>query len=66
MSFGRTKLIIDWHNYGFTILQANNRHRSLVRVGKMYETILGSFGDKHLTVSEAMRNNLVQTTSIRR
>jgi beta-1,4-mannosyltransferase len=65
LSFGRTRLIIDWHNYGFSIMRVGGSHPVLVRMAMHYETFLGRFGDKHLTVSEAMRRNLTQITAIR-
>lgn len=55
-----TKLIIDWHNYGYTIMEVNNVNTWLVKVGKFYELALGRFGDYHLTVSEAMKSDLLK------
>lgn len=34
---GRTRLIIDWHNYGFSILRVNGSHRMLVKLARLYE-----------------------------
>lgn len=56
----RTRLVIDWHNYGFTIMQVNNVSRRLVAIGRWYELTLGQYGDHHLTVSEAMRQDLLR------
>ena len=55
---GRTQIIIDWHNYGFTIMQVNNVNRHLISFARKYELWFGRFGDQHLTVSEAMKKNL--------
>ncbi|KAL1838095.1 hypothetical protein VTJ49DRAFT_3026 [Mycothermus thermophilus] len=54
-----SKLIIDWHNYGWTIL-AGTRGSShpLVRLSKIYECHLGRLGDLHLTVTHAMARQL--------
>ena len=52
---GRMKLIIDWHNYGYTILRVNHVNRILVFFGKIYEKFFGKFGDYHLCVSETMK-----------
>jgi beta-1,4-mannosyltransferase len=60
----RTKLIIDWHNYGFSILQVNGRGGCLVSIARFYEFFLGKFGDHHLTVSKAMRKDLNQTRGV--
>jgi beta-1,4-mannosyltransferase len=58
LSFGHTRLIIDWHNYGFSIMRVGGSHPALVRMAMRYELFLGRFGDKHLTVSNAMRADL--------
>jgi beta-1,4-mannosyltransferase len=55
-----TKLIIDWHNYGFTIMQVSRRPKVFVWLAQMYEFLLGKFADYHLTVSQALRDDLKQ------
>lgn len=55
----RTQLIIDWHNYGFTIMRVNNVNAKLVGMARWYELAFGRFGDHHLTVSEAMKKDLL-------
>ncbi|KAH6635017.1 glycosyl transferases group 1-domain-containing protein, partial [Chaetomium sp. MPI-SDFR-AT-0129] len=55
-----TKLIIDWHNYGWTILantRGSTRH-PLVILSKLYECYFGRLGDLHLTVTNAMARQL--------
>lgn len=54
-----TRLIIDWHNYGWTILAGTrgNRH-PFVRISKLYECVLGRFGSANLTVTHAMKAQL--------
>ncbi|KAL2267126.1 hypothetical protein VTJ83DRAFT_4403 [Remersonia thermophila] len=54
-----TKLVVDWHNYGWTIL-AGTRGAShpLVRLSKAYECRLGRLADLHLTVTHAMARQL--------
>jgi hypothetical protein len=47
----RTQIILDWHNYGFTIMEANGVNGLLVFFAKLYEKFLGKIGDQHLTVS---------------
>lgn len=56
----KSRLIIDWHNYGFTILRVNNVSNKLVGLARFYELTLGKFGDFHLTVSEAMKTDLIR------
>lgn len=55
----KTALMIDWHNYGWTIL-AGTRGAShpLVSISKVYECFFGRFGAYNLTVTEAMGRQL--------
>jgi len=55
----RTALLIDWHNYGWSIL-AGTRGAShpFASVSKIYESVLGRFGDANLTVTRAMARQL--------
>ena len=53
-----TRVFIDWHNYGWTILQVNGVNRHLVTCARAFELFFGRFADHHLTVSDAMRKNL--------
>lgn len=51
----RTKLIIDWHNLGYSILALKlGSNHPLVRIHKLYEKWLGGIAFVHLTVSIAM------------
>lgn len=54
----KMKLIIDWHNYGYSILRVNRVNKWLVFLGKIYEMKLGKYGDYHLCVSKAMQTDL--------
>lgn len=53
-----SKLIIDWHNYGWSILHVNGSPNVLVQCAKIYETIFGSCAFLHITVTEAMAQDL--------
>mmetsp|Transcript_36195 Transcript_36195/g.44154 ORF Transcript_36195/g.44154 Transcript_36195/m.44154 type:complete len:155 (-) Transcript_36195:754-1218(-) len=55
-----TQVVIDWHNYGWTILEVNRVNRFLVKAARQYELFFGRFGDYHLAVSEAMAKNLAE------
>lgn len=57
-----TKLIIDWHNLNYSILNLRykNENHPLVRVLKYYEKILGKFSDLNLTVTKNMKQFLVE------
>lgn len=56
----RAKVIIDWHNYGFSLLalRLGERHW-LVRLARWYEFRAGRGSDAHLCVSGAMRADLL-------
>ena len=64
LSFGKTRLVVDWHNYGYSILEIGGSGKSLVKVAKWYEVFFGKMAWKHLTVSGAMKNNLVQLIGV--
>ncbi|KAK0744831.1 glycosyl transferases group 1-domain-containing protein [Apiosordaria backusii] len=52
-------LIIDWHNYGWTILSSTKGpSHPFVKISKIYETYLGRLGSHHLTVTHAMARQL--------
>lgn len=54
-----SKLIIDWHNYGWTILAGTRGPRHpLVALSKLYECHFGRLGHLHLTVTHAMARQL--------
>jgi beta-1,4-mannosyltransferase len=54
----RSTLIIDWHNYGYTILQVNGRNKFITYIAKLYEKIYGRCANLHFCVSEAMKTHL--------
>lgn len=56
------KIIVDWHNLNYTILNLkyNNLKHPFVRFMKAYERILSKHSaDLNLTVTEAMKNYLI-------
>lgn len=54
-----TRLLIDWHNYGWSILAGTRGPRHpFVGVAKSYEAVLGRLGDAHLAVTAAMARQL--------
>ena len=54
----QTKLIIDWHNYGYTIMEANKVNGKLCAMAKIYEGFFGRFSNENLTVSKAFRMDI--------
>ncbi|KAG9245761.1 chitobiosyldiphosphodolichol beta-mannosyltransferase [Calycina marina] len=55
-----TQLIVDWHNYGWSILASTRGPKHLfVKISKLYETLLGRWGPTlSLTVTDAMKTQL--------
>eukprot|EP01126_Amoeba_proteus_P036637 TRINITY_DN373_c0_g1_i26.p1 TRINITY_DN373_c0_g1~~TRINITY_DN373_c0_g1_i26.p1 ORF type:complete len:394 (-),score=67.28 TRINITY_DN373_c0_g1_i26:194-1375(-) len=53
-----SRLIIDWHNYGFSILQVAKRSRCYVTLYKWFEIFFGRGAHGNLCVSTAMRKDL--------
>jgi beta-1,4-mannosyltransferase len=63
----RCKLIIDWHNYTYTILALNSSsgEKSLiVRLAKRIEAHFGRKSYANLCVTEAMKNDLMERWNI--
>lgn len=61
----KTKLIIDWHNLNYTILNLKfqNLKHPLVRILKIYERVLGQFADFNITVTRQMKEFLIKEFS---
>ena len=55
----RSILLIDWHNFGFSILALKQKNL-FVDVYKFIERSIGKMADIHLTVSEAMKACLIE------
>jgi beta-1,4-mannosyltransferase len=53
-----TKLIIDWHNLNYSILNLryNNIRHPFVRIMKLYERVLGKGADLNLVVTKQMKH----------
>ncbi|NXA66598.1 ALG1 mannosyltransferase, partial [Mohoua ochrocephala] len=57
--FWGSKLIVDWHNYGYTIMSlSHGRNHPLVLIAKWYEKLFGRLSDYNLCVTDAMRKDL--------
>jgi beta-1,4-mannosyltransferase len=61
----RSRVIIDWHNYGYSIMRVGGVNRSLVFLAKVYEMQMAKWADSHLCVSKAMQTDLVNKFGIR-
>ena len=49
---------LDWHNYGYTILQCNGRNKLICYIAKLYEHLYGHSSHINFCVSDAMKKNL--------
>src|SRR5262245_32579174 len=59
------KLVIDWHNFGYTMLALKVGHSHLaVRLARWYERLMGRWADAHLCVSRAMQAELQQNWNL--
>ncbi|KAM3597854.1 uncharacterized protein V6R79_010183 [Siganus canaliculatus] len=61
-----TRFIIDWHNYGYTImaLSLGSRH-PVVRLAKWYEHFFGPLATHNLCVTNAMKDDLQKNWGIK-
>ncbi len=51
----RTELVIDWHNFGYTILAMKlGDNHPLVKVSEKYEKVFAKAASHHITVTNAM------------
>ncbi|KAL4880611.1 glycosyl transferases group 1-domain-containing protein [Aspergillus karnatakaensis] len=51
----QTKMVIDWHNFGYTILALKlGEAHPLVKVSRWYEKVMCSSAEAHLCVTKAM------------
>merc|ERR1712038_2195135 len=58
--------VIDWHNYGYSILSLSlGRKHLLVSLSKVYERILGRMSDFNICVTLAMREDLREKWKIK-
>ncbi|XP_072298792.1 chitobiosyldiphosphodolichol beta-mannosyltransferase [Eucyclogobius newberryi] len=61
-----SRLIIDWHNYGYSIMALSHGERHLVvRAAQWYERVFGPLADRNLCVTDAMKEDLQKNWGIR-
>jgi len=56
--FGKYKIWIDFHNYGYTILNLNIKNRIVIKLAKLYEQFFARKANKFFCVSELMKKDL--------
>ncbi|XP_063790304.1 chitobiosyldiphosphodolichol beta-mannosyltransferase isoform X2 [Pseudophryne corroboree] len=62
----RCQLIIDWHNYGYSIMSlTNGSGHPVVRIAKWYEKLFGRLSNYNFCVTNAMKEDLLHNWSIR-
>ena len=62
-AFG-SRLVVDWHNYGHTIMAlAHGPGSPVVRAARWVERTFGRGADAHFCVTEAMRRDLSSSSS---
>uniref|UniRef100_A0A673IKD9 Chitobiosyldiphosphodolichol beta-mannosyltransferase n=1 Tax=Sinocyclocheilus rhinocerous TaxID=307959 RepID=A0A673IKD9_9TELE len=63
--FRGNQFIIDWHNYGYTIMAlTHGENHFIVKLAKWYEKLFGRFSDNNLCVTNAMREDLRKNWNI--
>lgn len=63
--FAKSDFIIDWHNYGYTILGlAAGQGSALVKVARQYEKWFGRCSNVNICVTNAMREDLRENWGI--
>lgn len=60
------KLIIDWHNFGYTLMALNlGANSALVKFASWYEFTFGARAYKHVCVTAGMKDFLEKTVMVR-
>ncbi|PVZ98643.1 hypothetical protein BB558_005351 [Smittium angustum] len=63
----RTEMIIDWHNYGYSILAMRlGEDSSLVKIAKDYEKYFGQMASKNICVTDKMAKDLSKNWGIKK
>ena len=60
----RFKFIIDWHNYGYTILEVNKRNKLICKIAYVYEKLFSKTSNMNFCVSKAMQRDLKERFGI--
>jgi beta-1,4-mannosyltransferase len=60
----RTTFIIDWCDWGYSILKVNGRHWALLSIVKIFEKVYGSCAHLNFIISNAMVAHLKKDMNI--
>jgi beta-1,4-mannosyltransferase len=64
--FRNTELVIDWHNFGYSILALKlGPSHPLVKISALYENIFSRIASQHFTVTEAMARVLKNSYGVK-
>ncbi|XP_043379473.1 chitobiosyldiphosphodolichol beta-mannosyltransferase isoform X2 [Chelonia mydas] len=62
----RSKLIIDWHNYGYSIMSLiHGKSHPIVQIAEWYEKLFGRLSDYNFCVTNAMKEDLQMNCNIK-
>lgn len=62
----RSSFVIDWHNYGFSIMAlTHGKNNRLVTMSEVFEGFVGAKADGNLCVTKAMRDDLMKRWGIK-
>ncbi|XP_043349362.1 chitobiosyldiphosphodolichol beta-mannosyltransferase isoform X2 [Dermochelys coriacea] len=62
----RSKLIIDWHNYGYTVMSLiHGKSHPIVQIAEWYEKLFGRLSDYNFCVTNAMKEDLQMNCNIK-
>eukprot|EP00871_Galdieria_phlegrea_P003822 jgi/Galph1/4440/GphlegSOOS_G3100.1 len=56
----RAKFLIDWHNFGYTLMQLSNAPIHLIKIAKGYERYFGRLADGNFCVCAAAQRFLLE------
>ncbi|KAF8253792.1 hypothetical protein K440DRAFT_144037 [Wilcoxina mikolae CBS 423.85] len=59
------KVVVDWHNFGYSILQMKLKQHPIVWVTKLYEIIFGRGAYANFTVTHSMNHHLRESWGIK-
>lgn len=61
----RTKFIIDWHNYAYSIMALSTANQALLNISQWIERCFGQSSNSNLCVTYAMKDDLLENWNIK-
>jgi beta-1,4-mannosyltransferase len=56
--FRGVHLVIDWHNFGYSIMAISGVSSTVVKLAEIYEKWFGKYASLHITVTKAMKETI--------